>query len=1204
MLAFAPQSAFGETDRLLLQRVLRLGVAACFPGHGMPGLQLTAAWTSNFAVVGEGSASSHGWFSRLGVRGTWRQPRRAARSRVPVVPIPPRSRPPPGARPVIQTRLLMTKLLLLAFLTGITAAAAEPAWTAKSLLSRPLLPDGAKPFETLDSAAIGLTVPNVFSDPRMWGDRFRELTLGSVETGVAVADFFHDGRPAIFVVSKNGACALYRQVAPFKFADVAHTAGVACDSAPSSNVGVTAVDINQDGWPDLYICRYNAPNLLFVNNGDGTFTERAHDYGLDITDACVHAVFADYDRDGFLDCYIVTNILDFSKTPQGRPGYLLHNNGNGTFTNVAAKAGIWGLTQGHTAIWVDVNHDGWPDLYVANDFETPDRLYLNKGDGSFVDVIDERLPHATYFSMGADAGDLNNDGLIDFLITDMRDRNHAEFMAGIEEIGRGLWENERVPDLIPQYMWNAVYLNTGTDHLAEVAHLTGMDSTGWTWSARFGDLRNEGRLDVFFTCGMIRNFIDADLVDKQNIAPNLNARASVWKNAAPRNETTLAYHNLGDLRFADVSKEWGLAHPGVSFGCTLADLAGDGNLDLIFTNYNAPPTIIRNRTPTGHRVEIKLAGRAPNRDGIGAELRLESASGLQMRQLYTERGIASSELPLAHFGLGDDTVIKRLTIRWPLGEVQVLENLPADQLLTIAEPPLADGAKPVLSPAVFHTPPAPGALFAETASARGLKHRNTLRLFDEFSRQRLLPRRLNGLGPALAVANVNGDGIDDVFVSGTAGQAGELFLGQPDGTFRPAPEQPWAADTEADGSGAVFLDVTGRGHPDLLIAAGGVALLPGDPHLSSRLYLNDGRGGFALAPEGTLPRDGESTGAVAAADFDGSGHPGVFLGGRVVPGRYPQTPRSFLYRNVGGRLVDVTDALAPGLRNIGMVTAAVWADVDHDGRPDLLLALEWGPIAYFHNTGRGFENLTDKSGLGAHTGWWSALAVADVNGDGRLDIIAGNVGLNTKYHATPAEPTVLYAGDLDGSGRDQLIEAQYENGRLYPVRGRSKLAYCYPWLPKKFPTYKAFAQAAISEIFPADRLAGAKCLRANELASGIFLQQADGTFQFQPLPRLAQIAPINSIVARDLDGDGMLDLFCVGNNFGPEPSTGRFDGGLGLFLKGDGHGDFAPLSPAQSGISVVGEARAAAAINLPGSRRPALVVSRPEGPLLLFTPSK
>jgi hypothetical protein len=302
--------------------------------------------------------------------------------------------------------------------------------------------------------------------------------------------------------------------------------------------------------------------------------------------------------------------------------------------------------------------------------------------------------------------------------------------------------------------------------------------------------------------------------------------------------------------------------------------------------------------------------------------------------------------------------------------------------------------------------------------------------------------------------------------------------------------------------------------------------------------------------------------------------------------------------------VDVTDELAPGLRNIGMVTAAVWADVDHDGQPDLLLALEWGPICYFHNTGHGFENLTEKSGLGAHTGWWSALAVADINGDGRLDIIAGNVGLNTKYHATPAEPTVLYAGNLDGSGRDQLLEAQYENGRLYPVRGRSKLAYCFPWLPKKLPTYKAFAQATVGDIFVPERLAAARCLTANELASGVFLQQADGTFQFQPLPRLVQSAPINAIVARDLDGDGLLDLFCVGNNFGPEPSTGRFDGGLGLLLKGDGHGAFTPLSPAQSGLSVIGDARSVATLALGGTRQTALVVTRCDGPVLLFVPAK
>jgi hypothetical protein len=342
---------------------------------------------------------------------------------------------------------------------------------------------------------------------------------------------------------------------------------------------------------------------------------------------------------------------------------------------------------------------------------------------------------------------------------------------------------------------------------------------------------------------------------------------------------------------------------------------------------------------------------------------------------------------------------------------------------------------------------------------------------------------------------------------------------------------------------------------------------------------------------------------VAAADFDGDGKVDVFVGGRVVPGKYPETPRSFLYRNVGGKFVDVTDKLAPGLRNVGMVTAAVWADIDGDKRPDLIVATEWGPVTYWHNTGKGFENLTAKAGLAGITGWWSALAVADVNGDGRFDLVAGNVGLNTKYAASAAEPTVLYAGDVDGSGKDQLIEAQYENGRLYPLRGRSKLAYAFPWLPKKYPTYKAFASATVEDIFGADHLAKVRKLAATELASGVFLQQKNGTFRFQPLPRAAQIAPINTIVARDLDGDGKLDLFCAGNNFGPEANTGRFDGGLGVLLKGDGQGGFTALSPAQSGLSVTGDARSAVAIMPPGGKRPAIAVSRCDGPVLLFTPA-
>ncbi|HTO04133.1 MAG TPA: VCBS repeat-containing protein, partial [Opitutus sp.] len=475
-----------------------------------------------------------------------------------------------------------------------------------------------------------------------------------------------------------------------------------------------------------------------------------------------------------------------------------------------------------------------------------------------------------------------------------------------------------------------------------------------------------------------------------------------------------------------------------------------------------------------------------------------------------------------------------------------------------------------------------------------------LRRFDEFSRQRLLPRRLNSLAPAIATADVNGDGFVDLFVTGSAGQAGALWLADARGNFALAKSQPWSKAAEADDVGATFIDANGDGHPDLLIAAGGVEREVGDRLLNDRLYLNDGHGGFNPAPEGTLPADGQSTGAIAAADFDGDGRTDLFIGGRMVPGKYPATPRSFLYRNTGGKFVDVTDEIAPGLREIGMVTAASFADLNGDGKPDLVIALEWGAITHLQNTGKGFTNVTEKSGLSGRTGWWSALTVADVNADGRLDLIAGNVGLNTKYRASSAEPAVLYAGDFEGNGRPQLIEAHYENGKLLPVRGRSKLAYAFPWITRKFPTFKAYANATVEEIFGADKLAAVRKLTATEFASGIFVQQPDGTFVFQALPRYAQIAPINAIVARDLDADGQLDLYCVGNNFSPEPNTGRFDGSLGVMLKGNGKGDFTPLTPAESGLSVTGDARAAAAIPLGTTKKTALVVARCEGPVLLF----
>jgi len=1080
-------------------------------------------------------------------------------------------------------------------------------WSADAaggIAEEPLAPRsgvrGPTMFVELPAAQTGLVTTNNYSDPAMWWELNDEFENGAIGTGVAIGDYDGDGRPDIFVVSKTESCRLFRNLGGYRFEDVTDKAGVG-DKGAAAGVwkqGATFVDVNNDGLLDIYVCRFNAPNLLYINQGDGTFKEMAHAYGLDVKDACSMAAFCDYDRDGWLDVYISTNLLDYSKHPFGQRGYLFHNNRNGTFSNVTGRAGIYGESQTHSAIWWDYDNDGWPDLYVASDFSPPDKLYHNNRDGTFTNVIDQVVPHMPFSSMGSDLGDVNNDGLIDLLVTDMATTTHEKDqrqMVNSRSLASDPADNSSAA---PQIYHSCLYLNTGTGRCLEAAFLAGVAATDWTWSPRFEDLDNDGRLDLFVTNGMYREANNADILTRLMTAESPAERVRIMRDSPVFAERHLAFRNLGNLVFQDVSQAWGLDKRGVSFGSALGDLSGDGNLDIVYGNYQAGVTLLRNDCETGHRVIIVLRGTVSNRFGVGATVRLESAAGPQVRQLVLARGYQSSSEPILHFGMGEDTLIKRLTVDWPSGLRQTFTNLAVDRRFTITEP---SGPAPALRKAESEPPP-PGQ-FAEVGQATGLALVAREEPVDEVALQRLLPTRLNRRGPGIAVGDIDGDGREDVVVGGTTQSPARILVQATAGRFTGIDTATALPLGAVDDGPVLLFDAAGRGRNDLLVTRGGNSLPAGSPEYQPRLFFNDGRGGFQPAPADALPPLPISVGAVAAADFDHDGRLDLFIGGRVLPGEYPLAPRSALLANRGGRFEDVTDALAPDLREAGMVTSALWSDVDGDGWVDLLVTLEWGNVKYFHNRqGQGFEDWTVKAGFAAAgTGWWTSIAAADFNGDGHPDYVVGNVGLNTQYHADPTHPALLFYGDFNAEGGEpQIVEAYYEGERLYPWRSRLDLGASIPSVLKRFPRSNNYARSTLGEILGEEKLAAARRFAATELQSGVFLSQADGTYRFEPLPRLAQIAPLQGLVAGDFDGDGHADVYAVQNSYAPIPAVGRFDGGLSQFLRGDGRGHFTPVPVAESGLLVPGDAKALAVLDFGQDGWPDFLVSRNNNTTLAF----
>ena len=1058
-------------------------------------------------------------------------------------------------------------------------------------------PAGATMFTEMPAQDTGIVTENRYADPKMWAERNREFDIGAIGTGVAIGDYDGDGRPDVFVVSKTEGCRLFRNLGGWKFEDVTEKAGVADRGADAAvwKQGATFADVNNDGWLDLYVCRFGAPNRLHINRGDGTFAEEAERRGLALSDASGVGAFADYDRDGWLDVYVQTNLLDSETAPKGGRDRLYRNLGDGRFEDVTERAGLRAEgTQGHAVVWWDFDEDGWPDLYVANDFAVADFLYRNNGDGTFTEMIDAAVPHFPFSSMGADLGDVNNDGRVDFLATEMAASTPQKYHRGMSEArARGQMEDP-TPGRAQHYMRNALYVNTGTGVFQEAGYLAGLAATDWTWSVRFEDLDNDGRLDLHVTNGMYREMNNADLLHRQMTTESLPGRVQLVKASPVFRERNFAFRNRGELEFEDVSAAWGLDQRSVSFGAAFGDLDGDGDLDLVYANYEAGVTVLRNDAATGNRAVFALRGTRSNRFGIGAVVRIETEAGVQVRPLTVARGYLSSSEPVVHFGLGGAERIQNVEIRWPSGTVQRWEDLPVNRRFVVTEP--ADGEATRSGGGKEK-----GRMFEDVSEAAGFAWRSREGDVDETAAQPLLPMRHNRRGPGLAMIDFDGDGAEDVAIGGTPRDPLRLQHRSERGKFSLIGTIAEAGEAPLNDGPILAFDANGDGRTDLLQTKGGAALPAGLPPYQPRLLINSGAG-LEIAAADVLPVFRSSVGAAVAGDFDRDGRLDVFLGGRVSPGEYPLPAKSALWANRGGRFEDVTEQVAPALREVGLVTAALWTDVDGDGWIDLLLALEWDAVRFFRNVeGRRFEDRTEAAGFAtAGTGWWSSLAAADFNGDGRVDYVAGNVGLNTQYRASAERPALLFYGEFADDAPPQIVEAGWDGDRMFPWRTRRQLGAQIPSVLRRYPRSDGYARTPLEDIVGAERLKAARRFAATELRSGVFLSRADGRFEFKPLPRVAQIAPLQGMVAGDFDGDGFADVYAVQNSFAPIPLIGRFDGGISQLLKGDGKGGFVAVPASESGLVVRGDAKALVATDIDDDGWADFLVSRNNDTAMAF----
>ncbi|WP_425421723.1 FG-GAP-like repeat-containing protein [Phaeodactylibacter xiamenensis] len=1012
--------------------------------------------------------------------------------------------------------------------------------------------------------------------------------------GIAVGDLNQDSLPDLYFTGNMVPNALYLNQGGLQFKAVTETAGVA-GRKEGWNTGTTLVDINNDGLLDIYLCYSGdkAPGLrrneLYINQGNNsegvpTFREEAAKYGLDLPSYSTQALFFDYDRDGDLDCYLLNHsIEDFQSFDATHvkalsdelAGDKLLRNDNGQFTEATADAGIkstpLGFGLGIAAS--DVNGDGWTDLYVSNDYIEEDYLYINQKDGTFKDELKQQIGHISHFSMGSDIADFNNDALPDIFSLDMlpEDNHRQKLLYGPDTYEK--YQYMLRNGFYHQIMRNMLQLNNGDGTFSEIGQLAGVSNTDWSWAPLLADFDNDGWKDLFVSNGYLRDYTNRDFVSyyaDQRIKEQRGEKSDPLLDIIARMESTKTpnyiFRNNGDLTFTKKSADWGFDELVLSNGAVHADLDLDGDLDLVINNVNAPARIYENQVANGHYLKVNLMGNGSNLNAVGAKVTLEANSQIFMQEFIPSRGFQSAmHLPL-HFGLGEAQSVDKLTVFWPDGTTTVLRNIPADQTLTVD----IANAQPA------NPSPATEAIFSPLNNSLPFAHQENQGV--DFKQQTLLPYALSYMGPAVATADFNGDGRTDLFAGGAKMQAGQIFLQQTDGSWAPSLQPALTNDLIMEDVAAAAFDADGDGDTDLYVSSGGYHYLPEDLALQDRLYLNDGSGQFEKATR-ALPLMRSSSGTVAVADFDGDGDQDIFAGGRLIPGKYPLPARSYLLENNGqGEFKEVTAEKAPGLEQPGMVTTALWEDLNGDSQPDLVLAGEWMPLTVFLNQNGQLQRADNF--FGEHTdGWWWSMAKADLDGDGDTDLIAGNLGQNTNLKVSAEEPATLYYGDFDENGAVDPLITHYIQGEPYPFVSRDNLFGQLAAMRKKFRDYASYSDAKIEDVLSPEQLEGARQLHAKQGKTIWLENQGDGNWAVHELPAAAQMSPVFAILPLDANKDGLQDFILAGNLSETRPTMGPWDANYGQLFLNRGDGQFEYIPQHQSGLSLIGDVRRAIALN-------------------------